>query len=222
MHNDSPKAFLIIEKGSPHFKQEILYLDQERVLIGRATDQQQPDISFSSPYISRRHLEIARLQDKFTAIDFASKHGTRLNGKLLEKGVSYELIHGDRISLAANEAILVFCLGEQPDETISDGFVAQTDVILNEERQAVLIEGELIELTGNLYELFRCLYIKRGGVVRHAEIKKIVWSDRQLDPNGIPLVGEEEISTLVRRLRERLGPYPYLISNVRGCGYMLK
>lgn len=70
--------------------------------IGRMPDN---DIVLTDPYVSRRHLAIlVHAQNGCEVHDFASKNGTRVNGKLVEGRAA--LRAGDRIELS--DRTLVF------------------------------------------------------------------------------------------------------------------
>jgi DNA-binding winged helix-turn-helix (wHTH) protein len=69
--------------------------------------------------------------------------------------------------------------------------------------------------------LLHLLYENQGRAVSTLEIKRAVWQEREPGADGMPLVTNEELATLVYRLRKRLGPYKDLIRTVPGYGYML-
>jgi DNA-binding winged helix-turn-helix (wHTH) protein len=57
--------------------------------------------------------------------------------------------------------------------------------------------------------------------VSDREIKRAAWSERGVGVDGAPLVTDEELTTLVYRLRQSLEPHGDLIRTLRGYGYML-
>ena len=156
----------------------------------------------------------------FSLTDY-SRHGTIVNGAVLQKGEAYQLKHGDLIGLAGNEVVLSFYLETCPEETLPLLSQGETSVVLDEAKREVFLADEQIELTGNLYTLFRLLYQNRNRVVDNLMIKQTVWPERRQD-GDIPLVGEEEVAMLIRRLRQKLGDHADLICNKRGYGYLLR
>jgi len=52
-------------------------------------------------------------------------------------------------------------------------------------------------------------------------IRLEVWPERVKDDRGNPLVDDEEITTLVYRLRNQLGECGAMIRTIRGYGYLL-
>lgn len=220
-------AFLIVEKGNPYRWGEILPLREGKVLLGRTWKGQQPDISFDNLYVSRFHARIDCTQGLFTIADLpSSKHGTRVNGRQIEKDVPHTLKHGDEIQLAAGEVVLVFCSSLAPGETLdfpSKG--PKVGLALDEAKRGAVVNGRLLPLSGKPYQLFRVLWLNRGRAVSDDMIRNEVWPERAPDPRdekSIPLVDDEEISALVHRLRAHLGEHGGLIRTIRGYGYLLE
>jgi DNA-binding winged helix-turn-helix (wHTH) protein len=217
VHN---KAFLIVEKGIPYYRREVFEVSDKRFIIGRATEFSHPDLSFTSGYISRNHAEIEYIGGSFFICD-NSRHGSKVNGICLDKSVPYQLKQDDQIELAGNEASIRFSLKPPSDETIKEPKPEEVEIIFDEPKREIYVGGEQIELSGNLYTLFQLLFQNRRSVVSNVTLKKTVWPERQYD-NDVPLVGDEEVVVLVKRLREKLGKYGNLIRNKRGYGYTLK
>jgi hypothetical protein len=185
------RAFLLVTKGSPHGQRESFSISKERYSIGRVWEAHRPDLAFASAYISRNHAEITMVNDGYVITDH-SKHGTAVNGMLLNKNEPYPLNHGDTIDLAGSEVVLSFFIETCPDETLPWPHQKETDIVLDEAKREVLIAGRPIELTGNLYALFRLLYRNRGSAVDSLTIKRTVWPERCQEA-GSPLVGDEEV-----------------------------
>jgi DNA-binding response OmpR family regulator len=220
MFRNTNRAFLVVEKGSPYCKRESFVLTEGCFLIGRAWENFRPDLAFMSAYISRNHAELVCEGGMIILTDH-SRHGTTINGVVLEKDKGYQLNHGDIIGLAGNEVVLSFYLETCPEETLTKAPLKETNIVLDDAKREVFLEGIPVELTGNLYTLFNLLYKNRGRVVDNLTIKQTVWPERQLDEGG-PLVGNEEVVVLIRRLRLKLGDNADLISNKRGYGYLLR
>jgi DNA-binding response OmpR family regulator len=163
--------------------------------------------------------------------DLDSRHGTSLNGKRLAPGEPRELQDRDRISLARDAAVLIFTTATptgsetwdypesqlEPDADQTPGSLLIVDL----ERREVILDGRRLDLRGKLYDLIALLYENRGRAVSTHDIKRIVWKERELSADGMPLVTNQEVITLIYRLRKRLGPYKDLIRTAPSYGYML-
>lgn len=221
-----PDAFLIVEKGEPNQPGEALPLVGDRVWLGRASEGWEPDIPFDSPFISRWHATIECKDGVYFLTDNPeNRHGTSLNGKRLAPGEPRELQDRDRISLARDAAVLIFATASPIGSETWDYPESQPDpgspLILDSERREVILDGRPLPLTGKLYALLALLYENRGQAVSARDIKKAVWNERALGADGMPLVTNEEVSTLVYRLRKQLGLYGSLVCTIKGYGYML-
>jgi hypothetical protein len=226
-----PDAFLIVEKGEPYGVGEALPLLRGKVLLGRASPDDQVDLSFHSPYISRRHAKIELKDGFYYLIDLESRHGTRVNDKQLVPGEACEIRHRDRISLARDEVVLTFSTAAPAGGETWDYPESQPELpvarkpdsllVLDQERREVILDGKPLTLSGKLYELLQLLYQNQGRAVDARDIKGEVWPERGSGANSMPLVTNEEVTTLVYRLRQRLEPYSNLIRTVPGYGYML-
>ena len=226
-----PHAFLIVEKGEPYTAGEIVPLVGNQTVLGRSSPEYQPDHAFDSPYVSRQHATIEHIEGAHFLTDLDSRHGTSVNGTLLTPGEAHDLTDRDRISLARDEVVLTFSLAhptgsETWDYTESqpEGLAAHESgpaVILDRERREVIFSGRLLSIRGKLYDLFCLLYENQGRAVSALEIKSVVWQERELGADGMPLVTSEEVTSLVYRLRQRLEPHGDLVCTVPGYGYML-
>ena len=74
---------LIVNEGEPYRKGEKIPLSSKPVVLGRSSSNFTPDISFTSPYISRRHAKIIPKKNRYYLSDSDSTHGTMLNNKSL-------------------------------------------------------------------------------------------------------------------------------------------
>jgi len=228
----SPDAFLIVEKGEPYSAGEALPLTGGKVLLGRTSQEYQPDFSFRSPYISRRHATIEYREGTYFLTDLpGSRHGTWLNGEQLTPGVAQEIMDRDRIGLARGEVMLTFAAAALPDSDTWDYPESQPGppaaqgqealVIVDQERREVTLDRQPLAVSGKLYDLLCLLYENRGRAISDRNIKEAVWQERGLGIDGMPLVTDEELTTLVYRLRRRLESYGDLVRTVPGYGYML-
>lgn len=143
--------FLIVEKGEPYQRGAIIPLENPEVTLGRAWEDQQPDIPFSSFFISRRHAAIKKLSNKFFLTDLpSSKKGTKLNERLIEKAIPQELKNGDHIFLADGEVSLIFCTGIKPGDTVVvNDPTKETEILLDEASRKVHLNGQEIDIWEN-------------------------------------------------------------------------
>lgn len=207
-------AYLIIEKGEPYHPQEVFPLLHDKLLIGRGWGNHLPDLAFSDQSISRSHAEIFFKDGCYFIRDF-SRNGTKLiNGSQLGEDEPYELKPGNRISLAGGRVIFAFYLGDQPGETIPAP-QNSSEILLDEKKKLVTVEGRDLYLSNQSYLLFKLLYDNRGEVVGHQTIIETIWPGE----DGI-LRGSEEIASLVKRLRYELGDND-IIKTVPKSGYKL-
>lgn len=222
--SQSPDAFLIVLQGNPNQGGAALPLSKGKVTLGRASRDYQPDIPFDSPYVSRRHATIEYKDGVYLLTDLpGSRHGTWINEKRLAPGVPQEIKDRDRIGLARKEVVLTFVTAAVTASETWDYPESQPrpPVILEPERREVILDGRPVALTGKLYDLLRMLYDNWGRAVSSLDIKRAVWAERGLGADGMPLVTDEELTTLAYRLRERLKPHGDLIRTVPRYGYML-
>jgi pSer/pThr/pTyr-binding forkhead associated (FHA) protein len=216
-------AFLVVEKGEPFEKGHVLMLKGEETLIGRTWEGTEADIGFRSPYVSRRHALIKREGERFTLTSLpTSKHGVKVNGAEVERGSTVDLRHLDRVSLADGEAVFSFCRGIKPGDTLEFASPARgKGLAFKPERHEILADGLPLDIGGKPYELFALLYRERNRAVAEDDIRAAVWPERAADERGVPRVTEEEIPTLVFRLRKDLKGFGKYLRAIRGYGYIL-
>ena len=216
--------FLIIQKGLPFSKGERIHLNKKEISIGRHNLLCCPDISFTSPFISRQHALITIEEDQYWLKDQNSTNGTWINNQKLQPHIRTCLSANDVIILANKEAVLTILPVEKEIPTLKpaspEGESPVSNVQFIEHQRKVIIGDKEEVLSGKTFPLFKLLFENNGNVLTHNDIRKAVWPERAADDNGIPLAGEEEIAMLVMRLRKKLGTCSRLILNVRGHGYM--
>ena len=227
----TPHAFLIVVKGEPYGNGDVLPLVGEKTLLGRSSEEYEPDVSFDCPYVSRQHATIENSEGAHLLTDLDSRHGTSLNGRQLTPGEACDLEDQDRIVLARDEVVLTFSVAHPTGSETWDYAESQSEspaaekpgptVILDRERREVIIDGRVLILRGKPYDLFCLLYDNRGRTVSSIGIKRVVWQERESGADGMPLVTNEEVATLIYRLRKGLGPYADLVHTFPGYGYML-
>lgn len=229
----SLSAFLVVEKGTPHDKGTRICLTDQPVLIGRVASDIVPDIGFDNFLISRKHCLVEQRDGEWLLCDLGSKHGTALNGAVMEPSTVYRLKDGDRISLAETAAVLRFVGTWEFEKTIDlsstqplVGLGALRDqikpVVVDTDKMELLVAGEKIPLSVKEWELLALLYDRRNKVVEYAEIRAAVWPERKYDSDVVPDVGADEMNVLIYRLRKKLGDYAKSLRTVRGRGCILE
>jgi serine phosphatase RsbU (regulator of sigma subunit)/pSer/pThr/pTyr-binding forkhead associated (FHA) protein len=91
-------AHLVVRKGASPGQR--LLLDKDTNVLGRSPD---CDLTLPSPSISRQHVRIMRIADKWYIEDMMSRNGTAVNNQLITTRVP--LKKGDRIRICDFEAI---------------------------------------------------------------------------------------------------------------------
>jgi len=216
-------GFLVVEKGAPYKKGDILPIQAHTIVVGRMWEDNKPDYAFESLYISRNHVKIAFNNGNYMLTDAASKHGTKINDKEIERQTPQQLKHLDKINLARDEVVLVFCCGIEAGETLDFSLSSsKRELFFNRQKHEALLKGNKLNISGKVYDLLYFLYERKNCAVSEEEIKRRIWSERACDEKGVPFVTEEEVNMLVYRLRKELGGYGKVIKTIRGYGYMLE
>lgn len=225
-------ASLIVELGAPHEKGCRFLLEKSKVCLGRATRSFTPDIAFSSMLVSRKHCCLEKLDGKWTVSELGSKHGTLLNGKLLPPGVACTLQPGDTIGLASNLVLLRFILSSELDQTfeftgtqpLKNKTSTQSKIpfTIDPAKQAVEIDQAEVYLSLKEWRLLELLYRNKNKLVSYEEIRREVWDERNISPDGLPDVGADELNILVYRLRRKLGNQSGRLITRRGQGCILE
>jgi len=217
---------LIIEDGEPYQSGERIPLGSKDLVIGRSSSNFTPDISFSSPYVSRRHALINCQEGRYFISDLGSTHGTMLNDQALKPFEPHQLQEGDRITLV--KGLITLSFGPYIDNERT--FLNLPKVIVQDRHSLVVdlakrqayINGEPLSISGKPLDLLMLLYENKNKAVSYDEIKKALWSERQVDENNIPDVGHDEIGSLVYRLRKSLGePYASCLTAIPRFGLVL-
>lgn len=93
--------------------------------------------------------------------------------------------------------------------------LALDELILNNEKREVTIDGQAIELTYKEYELLQLLLVNKGIVLSRDTIMDHVW--------GINYEGESRTLDMhIKTLRQKLGIYGARIRTVRNVGYVIE
>lgn len=89
------------------------------------------------------------------------------------------------------------------------------ELILNNEKHEVTVEGRHVELTFKEYELLSMLMLNKGIVLQRDNIMDHVW--------GISYEGESRTLDMhVKTLRQKLGSYGNRIRTIRNVGYVIE
>lgn len=225
-------ARLMVERGAPYEKGMCFPLQQNEVLLGRATNQFKPDISFDSLLISRKHCCISHLDGIWSIADLGSKHGTWLNGQPLEPHRPFTLRHGDNILLAASIVLIRFTDSPEFERTLDfestqslhtiNKVKSDLPIVINIEKKALYINNSEVPLSVKEWCLLELLYEHRNKLVNYSDIRKSVWTERSLLGDGVPDVGFDEMNILLYRLRRKLGHYRSILKTRRGQGCLLE
>lgn len=224
--------YLVVEKGLPYEPGYKIPILNQQVMLGRTSKSEKPDINFENKFISRKHCLLITEESAITLTDLASKHGTLVNKQPAVPDIPIELKHNDKIFLAQGAAILRIIINEElSDETLeltqtnlpSLKLFADTKKLqLDIAKRQCLVNNTIIQLSPKEWQLLVLLYNNTNQTVYYDTIKSVVWPERITTAEGIPLVGLEEISLLLYRLRHKLSNQGHLIRNIRGLGCILE
>jgi pSer/pThr/pTyr-binding forkhead associated (FHA) protein len=229
-----PFACLYIEKGEPYHAGTCLLLESDETVIGRPSHRFVPDIAFINAFVSRRHLVIRHENGKAVLYDLDSKHGTEVNGIALAPNTPHTLQASDKISLAQGMVVMRYSnyISEMTLEIEADVLAEHLQKLqaaptlpafrVDREKRLCYINGESVFMSDKEWRLFLMLYDQTNVLVTNEAIKCEVWPERSLDPEGVPDVGNEELSSLMYRIRRKLQKSNYEIHTIRGCGYILE
>jgi len=117
-------------------EQVLMILDTSAV-IGRSSDENQPDIAVTDKLVSRRHLRMSIVDDKVIAEDLRSVNGTTVNGEKIEVA---RLSTGDKLELGGVVEYSVYIHTEQSGDVGS--------VFLESEK------GSIILLASSIHAVF--------------------------------------------------------------------
>lgn len=219
--------YLLVKKGDPDQLHKRKFLTKETYTIGRRGTQFQPDIAFSSLYVSRKHAVLQKMGGQYAIADLQSKHGTEVNGVPVHD--TPQLLHdGDRICLAKGAVELVFFAeGNELDATREYAIPLNTapselpGLAINLERREIRLDGKRLHLIGKDMDLLMLLYGRANQAVSYEEIMVLIWPERLAGTDkSVPDVGRAEINALVYRLRKRLGRYGEKVTTIPRYGYM--
>ncbi|CAM3192085.1 FHA domain-containing protein [Paenibacillus lupini] len=222
-------ACLYVIRGEPYRSGTCINLNEDETLVGRLSNQMTPDIAFTNPFLSRKHLVIRKEKDKAVLYDLGSRHGTEINGVRLTSYTPYPLKNFDIIKLAKGMTVIHFSylfadqtIEIEPFSTTRKPEVPESSLSFHWEKRECVVEGKRIPMSEKEFLLIRILYENANRLVPLEEIKVRVWPERLPGAGGIPDVSLDELNALIYRVRKKYGKDTFLISAVRGSGYLLE
>lgn len=188
-----------------------------------------PDLSFTNAFISRKHFVIRKEGEKAVLYDLGSRCGTEINGVRVEPHAPYPLQSCDVIKLAKGMTVIHFSylFGEQTLELEPLGVTQQWEepsgpLSIQWEKRECTVDGKRIAMSEKEYLLLHLLHEQANRLVSIDAIKTAVWNDRAAGTDGVPDVSMDELNALIYRIRKKYGKETFLISAVRGSGYILE
>lgn len=98
-------------------------------------------------------------------------------------------------------------LEEEPESLLS-----YEGLVIDQERKAVIVDGEYVALTKTEFELLLLLLSHRGQVFSRQEMLELVW------PDGV-IVSDRTVDVNITRMRKKIGRYSHYIVTRQGFGY---
>ncbi|MGM9924024.1 MAG: FHA domain-containing protein [Bacillus sp. (in: firmicutes)] len=190
------------------------------LLIGRASRHSKADFPIFNSFVSREHCILSLENGRLYIEDLNSKHGTALNGNPLLPQTRYALIEGDRITLVNGLIELYIDRDDQVtrEMDITD-ILPRHNVLLNDTIQTIHIDDAHIKMPQKEYACFKLLFNNLGNPITKEEIIQTAWTERIGNPNH--LVADEEISSLIYRVRKRV-KQRFTITSIPHTGYYME
>ncbi|MFS0782954.1 FHA domain-containing protein [Bacillus sp. 1P06AnD] len=200
---------------------EYVYIyEGQSVLIGRASLHTRADFPVYNDFVSREHCKLYMENGKLYIMDLASKHGTELNGMKLAPMEPILWTTGDQLTLISG--MIEFKI-EHDDQNTRELSLKELqsirDVVLNDSLQNVLIENEVIKMPAKEYICFKLLFENMNEVITKSSIIDQAWPERKNTMQ--PWASDEEISSLIYRIRKRMKPY-FSIKSIPHKGYYME
>src|SRR5262249_1768679 len=152
-----------------------------------------------------------------------------INGERLTPHVPYPLNNFDIIKLAKGMSVLHFSymfadqtIDIEPLSITRQLEVPEMPLTIHWEKRECVVGGKRIPMSEKEYMLIRLLHENSNRLVPLEEIKSRVWPERSLGADGVPDVTLDELNALIYRVRKKYGKDTFLISAVRGNGYVLE
>lgn len=222
-------ACLYVIRGEPYPSGTCVNLNMEETYVGRMSHQLTPEVAFTNAFISRQHFVIRKEQDQAVLYDLGSLHGTEINGERVKPHMPYVLNNFDIIKLAKGMTVLHFSylnadqtLDIEPLSITKRLQAIELPLTVHWEKRECVVDGRRIPMSEKEYLLIRLLHENANRLVPLDVIKSSVWPERLPAEEGVPNVSLDELNTLVYRLRKKYGRDTFMISAVRGSGYVLE
>jgi pSer/pThr/pTyr-binding forkhead associated (FHA) protein len=164
------------------------------------------DIHIDDSRASRLHAELRREGSSVVLVDLTSRNGTLLNGRPLE--APRRLADGDRIEIAGRIFTFLDPLATRADPSARP-------LTIDEDRCQAWAGGHLLDLTAKEFALLVVLFEYRAGICPKQVVAERVW------PEYGGAVADNNIDSLVSRLRAKVATDLVTIENARGVGYKL-
>ncbi|MGZ4134900.1 MAG: winged helix-turn-helix domain-containing protein, partial [Tumebacillaceae bacterium] len=154
-----------------------------------------------------------------------------INGTPLLPNTPYSLKANDKITLAQGMVAMRYSnyisemtLEIEPEElALHLQNLEQTQGFrVDREKRLCYVNGESVFMSDKEWRLFLMLYDHANVLVTNESIKREVWPERSLDLEGVPDVGNEELSSLMYRIRRKLQKSRFEIHTIRGVGYIFE
>jgi pSer/pThr/pTyr-binding forkhead associated (FHA) protein len=222
-------ACLYIIRGEPHRSGTCVNLSAKEWVAGRMTNGETPDLSFSNAFISRKQFMIKRENEQAVLYDLGSRHGTEVNGVRLKPHTPHPLQSLDIIKLAKGMVVVHFSylfadhtMEFEPISQTRQWDLREAAFPVNWEKHECYVEGQRIVMSEKEYGLIKVLNGHANQLVPFDEIKRTVWPERTAGEDGVPDVSMDELNALIYRIRKKYGKDTFVISAVRGSGYVLE
>ncbi|WP_248924898.1 FHA domain-containing protein [Paenibacillus hamazuiensis] len=222
-------ACLYLIRGEPFRPGTCINLSAEETVVGRSAGDVSPDVSFTNAFISRKHFMIRRENERAVLYDLGSRHGTEINGDRIDPHTPYVLQSSDIIKLARGMIVIHFSyifadqtLEFEPIMNTQQLHALEQPVVIHWEKRECIIDGKRIAMSEKECSLMKVLHDNANHLVSIEELKKTVWPERSPGPDGVPDVSIDELNALVYRIRKKYGKHSFIISAVRGSGYILE
>lgn len=222
-------ACLYVIRGEPFPSGTCVNLNEAETIVGRVSHQLTPAVAFTNAFVSRQHFVIRKEREKAVLYDMGSLHGTEINGERVKPHKPYVLNNFDIIKLAKGMTVLHFSY-LHADQTLDIEPLSITRrlqsvelaLTIHWEKRECVVDGKRIPMSEKEYLLIRVLHENANRLVPVDVIKSSVWPERMMEAAGVPDVSVDELNALIYRLRKKYGKDTFMISAVRGSGYVLE
>ncbi|MGM1045632.1 MAG: FHA domain-containing protein [Bacillota bacterium] len=220
-------SFLMVERGNPYERGDIIPLTSKMIILGRKGKQWDPDISFDNVFVSRKHAALLYKNGRFFIKDLNSKHGTFVNQERLAPNGEVPLHHADLVALAGDLIILSFSILSMDETMDITPLMKQMAVVealgevkLDPYKQELVVGEDVYAFSEKEYKCIELLIHHKGQFVSKEQLKLEVWPERSYSIGEIPDVSAEELNALIYRVRKKTR-HILSIESIRGKGYIL-